>query len=94
MPLIRRRRRRPGGRGSELTCRELVRLVSDYLEETLNEDDRRRFERHIRSCDGCTTYLEQIRQTIQLTGELREETLDPQARDALLKAFEGWASAR
>jgi anti-sigma factor RsiW len=88
------RRRGPRGRGSELTCHELVRLVSDYLEETLTEHDRRRFERHIRSCDGCTTYLEQIRQTIQLTGELREETLDPQARDALLTAFDGWASAR
>jgi len=82
------------GHGDDLSCRQLVRLVTNYLDGALAEADRRRFERHIRGCDGCTAYLEQIRQTIDLTGQLREETIDPQARDALLAAFRGWSAAR
>ena len=74
----------------ELTCRELVEVVTDYLEGSLAPADRIRFEEHLVMCAPCTTYLEQMRETIRLTGALREEQLDPAARDALLSAFRDW----
>jgi anti-sigma factor RsiW len=74
----------------KLSCRELVTLVTEYLEGTLSSRDRRRFERHIRGCDGCTTYLEQMRQTIRLAGSLTEDDLSPRAREELLAAFRDW----
>jgi anti-sigma factor RsiW len=52
----------------ELTCVEMVELVTDYLEGALSWRTRRRFERHIAGCDGCTRYLEQIRTTVRLAG--------------------------
>ena len=73
-----------------LVCIELVELVSDYLEGALDRRTRRRFEAHIAGCPHCTAYLEQIRQTIRLTGRLREESLEPGVRDELLAAFRGW----
>ena len=73
-----------------LTCKELVELVTDYLEDALPATDRLRFEEHIETCDGCVRYLSQIRQTIQLTGKLREEQLDPTSKQALLKTFRNW----
>ena len=73
-----------------MTCKELVELVTEYLEGTLQEDVRMRMERHLSGCDGCTTYLEQMRQTIRLTGQVQEETLTPQQRDDLLKLFRDW----
>jgi anti-sigma factor RsiW len=84
-------RRRDEG---ELSCRELVRLVTDYLEGELPERDRRRFEQHIRRCDGCTTYLQQMRETIELLGGLSEESIDSRARDKMLSAFRDWAKGR
>jgi Putative zinc-finger len=75
----------------ELTCRELVKLVTDYLEGALSEHDRLRFEDHLRGCEGCTTYLEQIRETIALAGQIDEESLDPAAREELLAAFRDWS---
>jgi anti-sigma factor RsiW len=54
-----------------LTCKELVELVTDYFEGSLPRSERRRFERHLTGCDGCSVYLEQMRQTIELTGALR-----------------------
>jgi anti-sigma factor RsiW len=78
------------GRAGSVTCRELVELVTDYLEGALPRGDRKRFERHIAACDGCTAYIEQIRLTIAATGELKEEEIEPAAREALLAAFRGW----
>jgi anti-sigma factor RsiW len=76
---------------AELTCRELVELVTAYLDDALARPERERFERHLGHCPGCSTYVEQIRESMRLTGEqLREETLSPEARDALLAQFTDW----
>jgi anti-sigma factor RsiW len=77
-----------------ITCRELVELVTDYLEGALPEADRIRFEQHLASCEGCTIYLEQMQLVVKASGRLREEELDPQARDVLLETFQGWKRSR
>jgi predicted anti-sigma-YlaC factor YlaD len=75
---------------NEMTCKELVELVTDYLEGTLPEDVRMRLENHLSGCNGCTNYVEQMRQTIRLTGKVREENLTPEQRDDLLRLFRDW----
>jgi anti-sigma factor RsiW len=74
----------------QLSCQELVELVTDYLDDALPPDERDRFERHLADCGNCVTYLEQIRQTIELTGMLTPEQLAPEAERELLDAFRGW----
>jgi anti-sigma factor RsiW len=76
-----------------LPCRELVELVTDYFDGALSRRDRRRFERHIAACDGCSAYVEQMRVTSTALGGLTEETIPPDARDALLHAFRDWNRA-
>jgi anti-sigma factor RsiW len=71
----------------------MVELVTDYLEGGLSRRDRRRFERHIGGCDGCSTYLDQMRQTIHVLGKLTEDSISPEAKDALLHAFRDWKTA-
>jgi len=78
---------------AELTCEELVELVTDYVEGTLSPDEQTRFERHLSICPGCRTYVEQFRETIAITGKLREEDVPPPARDELLAQFRDWKSA-
>ena len=75
---------------SGIPCQEMVELVTDYLEGALSWRERRRFERHIAVCDGCRAYLAQMRQTLRVLGRLDEETISPEARDALLHAFRDW----
>jgi anti-sigma factor RsiW len=77
----------------QLSCQELVELVTDYLEGALSEAERLRFEDHIGRCGSCMIYLEQIRQTISLLGHLPEQALSPDAERDLLDAFRGWRSA-
>jgi anti-sigma factor RsiW len=74
----------------ELSCQELVELVTDYLEGAMPDELARRFERHIDSCNGCRIYVEQMRATIDLTGRLTPEQLSDEAEVALLHAFRGW----
>jgi anti-sigma factor RsiW len=74
----------------DLTCQELVELVTDYLEGALAPGDRTRFELHLTDCDGCRTYLQQLRQVVASAGRLDEESLPPAGRDALLSAFRDW----
>ena len=77
-------------RPAPLACQELVELVTDYLEDALPRRERRRFEAHIAGCEHCSAYLAQMRETIALTGRLEPESIDPRARDELLRVFAAW----
>ncbi|MGN6358798.1 MAG: anti-sigma factor family protein, partial [Thermomicrobiales bacterium] len=59
---------------NELSCQELVELVTDYLEGALSAEDRARFEAHLATCRGCTAYVEQMRLTIRLVHRLSADT--------------------
>jgi anti-sigma factor RsiW len=74
----------------DLSCQEFVELVTDYLENALPATTRARFEAHLSQCHGCTRYLEQMRLTIAATGRLTEESLEPTAREVLLRHFRDW----
>src|SRR3954447_17043844 len=78
----------------ELACQELVQLVTAYFDGSLSRRDRRRFRAHIRGCEHCTTYVEQMRVTIEATGRLTEDDIEPEAREDLLEAFRGWREGR
>jgi anti-sigma factor RsiW len=78
----------------ELTCKELVEVVTEYLEGTMDYPDRRLFEEHLVYCEGCSTYLAQMRQTIGLVGRLSEDDVPEPARDALLDVFRTWKEER
>jgi anti-sigma factor RsiW len=74
----------------EMPCRELVEVITSYLEGTLPAGDRDRFEAHLDECPWCVNYLEQMRETVARLGALREQSLSPDARESLLAAFRGW----
>ena len=70
-----------------LVCREFVELVTDYLEGTLPETERVRFEAHLAECDGCTGYLEDMRRLAGTLHATPEPPPDDATREALLRAF-------
>ena len=73
----------------ELACREIVELVTAYLEDALDAVDRERFEEHLVFCDGCANYLEQMRTTVRLSASA--DLLLPAAlENRLLMAFSDW----
>ena len=77
-----------------LSCHEVVELVTAYLEGALSRRDRKRFERHIAACEGCTAYLAQMRVTIRTVGAITEDDLSPAAKAELVGAFRTWKAGR
>jgi hypothetical protein len=73
-----------------MSCRELVELVTEYLEQALPLGERERFDAHLALCDPCVTYLAQMKQTLAAVGTLNEEAVPPEAQQKLLEAFRDW----
>ena len=73
----------------ELTCSEMVRLVTEFLEDSLPVEERTRFEQHLVFCKGCAQYVRQMRKTIKVSSALREEGLSEKAQEELLRMFRG-----
>jgi len=75
---------------SEMACKELEELVTEYLEGTLPPADQRRFGDHLDDCPYCVTYLDQMRQTIRTLGRLTEDDLSEDAKQDLFRIFRDW----
>ena len=76
----------------ELTCRELVELVTDYFEGALGPEDRARFEAHVADCPGCEIHLRQMRTTIALVAAAGQ-AVEHGVPAPLLAAFRDWRRA-
>jgi predicted anti-sigma-YlaC factor YlaD len=73
----------PGG----IRCRELVELVTGYLDGALRPEVTQRIDEHLKLCGPCSAYLEQMRTTVRLAAVATAELdLRPDRAD-LLRAF-------
>lgn len=75
----------------ELNCNEIVELVTEYLEGTMDGELRVAFEAHLAACGHCVHYVEQMEATIRLAGTIDPEALSPELTAGLLAAFRGFA---
>ncbi|QLY34737.1 anti-sigma factor family protein [Nocardia huaxiensis] len=70
-----------------MNCDEFVETVTAYLESDLEGPALQRFLDHLADCDGCDTYLSQIRETIAALRHRPRPQLSRADRNALLAAF-------
>lgn len=73
-----------------LTCKEMVELVTDYLEDALSAELRARFDRHLTGCPPCLIYVDQMRQTIAALGCVPEESISEKELNTLTEHFRRW----
>lgn len=76
-----------------MTCQEFVEVLTEYLEGALDASERADIERHIVICRGCSTYVEQMRSTIDLLGRLSADEADA-PNEKLLGRFREWQAGR
>jgi anti-sigma factor RsiW len=70
-----------------MSCKQFVEIVTDYLEQQLDEARRLWTDEHLAACDACRAYLAQMRQTIDALRGLGDETLDAGQREQILAAM-------
>ena len=78
----------------DITCRQAVALMTDYLDDALGPDDQALMEAHLAECASCAEHLRQIRITVAVTGRIREEDLNPAAREDLMDLYRRWRRDR
>ena len=74
----------------DLECREVVEVVTDYLEGAMPPGERLRFDHHLAMCEGCQAYLEQLRTVIRVAGRPAVDAVPPETMAGLLRAFRDW----
>ena len=76
---------------NEFSCQEMIEVVTNYLDDALPPDERQRYERHLSYCAGCSTYVDQMRETIRQTSmDPCEESLPPALRERIIAQFRTW----
>ncbi len=78
----------------DMSCSELVELVTEYFEDQLSDAERERIRRHLLACDGCQAHVEQMRAVVRVAGALPREGLSETAERQLLGVFRSWANER
>lgn len=70
----------------DMSCREFVEFLMDYLDDGLEPEPRRVFEEHMQLCPPCVSFLETYRETIQLGKFACSEQLEA-VPEALVQAI-------
>jgi anti-sigma factor RsiW len=50
-----------------LTCQELIDFIAAYLDGELSDEEKHRFDDHLRVCRACVDYLDSYRETMRAT---------------------------
>jgi len=74
----------------DLSCQQVVELVTDYLENALLPELRKRLEAHAAECPGCENYIEQMQLTIDMLHQIAREPAFPATKQELLQLFRDW----
>lgn len=78
----------------ELSCRELVEMVTAYFDGAMDIDERTRFEHHVVYCGGCRSFVDQLRAERKLLAALPAASVPDETRERLLDAFRKWKAGR
>lgn len=81
-------------RRRQLSCQQMVELVTEYLDGVMEPRRRARFEAHLAGCDGCSNYLEQFRTTVAVVGRIDAADVPEPVMNELVSAFRNWADDR
>ncbi len=73
-----------------LVCTEMLRLFSDYLDDTMPVTERLRFEEHLTLCDGCTAFLDNLRDVKDASAGIDDEELTDDVRASFMSSFDLW----
>jgi len=77
-----------------LTCKEFMQELSDYLDEAVDVEVRRKIEVHITECPNCFVILDTTRKTIQVYKGMQPQVLPQEVQARLMKAVERKMAAR
>jgi anti-sigma factor RsiW len=77
-----------------LTCKDFLRELSDYLDESLDAQIRARLEEHIAACPNCWVIADTTRKTVQIYKGMDPYPVPLDVQDRLMAAIERKMAAK
>ena len=77
-----------------LTCKDFLRELSDYLDESVDQEIRANIEKHISECPNCWVIADTTRKTIRIYKGMDPQPLPADVESRLMKALEKKLAAR
>ena len=71
-----------------LTCRDFLKELSDYLDETVDKEVLAKLERHITECPNCWVIADTTRKTIRVYKGMDPHPLPGDVESRLMQALE------
>lgn len=71
-----------------LTCRDFLRELSDYLDESTDAQIRARLEEHIAACPNCWVIADTTRKTVQIYKGMEPYPVPTDVQQRLMAALE------
>lgn len=75
-------------RNEMVTCKDFLRELNDFLDETADPAMRAELERHIDECPNCWVICDTTRKTIQVYKGMEAQPLPETVHDRLVHAIE------
>ncbi len=72
----------------EISCVEVWREISNYVDDSVDPELRRRMEEHFKGCEHCTAVLDGTRNVVRLVGDNRSFDLPAGFSDRLKKRLQ------
>ena len=77
-----------------LTCKEFLKELSDYLDESIAADLRAKLENHIAECPNCWVIADTTRRTIQIYKGMAPYPIPSEVESRLMAALEKKMAAK
>jgi anti-sigma factor RsiW len=77
-----------------LTCKDFLRELSDYLDESIDAELRAKLEKHITECPNCWVIADTTRRTIQIYKGMDPYPVPQEVEKRLMVALEKKMAAR
>jgi anti-sigma factor RsiW len=77
-----------------LTCKDFLRELSDYLDESIDTQVRARLEEHITACPNCWVIADTTRKTVQIYKGMDPYPVPQDVQDRLMAALERKIAAK
>lgn len=77
-----------------LTCKDFLRELSDYLDESLDSAIRTKLEKHITECPNCWVIADTTRKTIQIYKGMEPQAIPADIEHRLMAALEKKMAAK
>ena len=77
-----------------LTCKDFLKELSDYLDESTDAELRAKLEQHIAQCPNCWVIADTTRRTIKIYKGVEPLSIPPDVEDRLMRALEKKMAAK